>query len=55
MIKYFEIDECDCDILDNYGVKCNIYFFLFVVLFKFVMVEVICDSGDWINFIVNFN
>ncbi|KAK4638849.1 hypothetical protein QC761_703980 [Podospora bellae-mahoneyi] len=55
MIKHLEIDECDCDIPDNYGVKCNTYFPLFAALPKLATVEVTCDSGDWTNPIVNLN
>ncbi|KAK0737247.1 hypothetical protein B0T21DRAFT_364731 [Apiosordaria backusii] len=49
MIKHLEIDECDCDIPELYGVKCNSYFPLFAVLPKLTTLEVTCDSGDWAN------
>ncbi|KAK4178161.1 hypothetical protein QBC36DRAFT_325573 [Triangularia setosa] len=55
MLKHLEIDECDCDIPENYGVKCNSYFPLSAALPKLAILEVTCDSGDWSNPITEFS
>ncbi|KAK4196035.1 hypothetical protein QBC40DRAFT_235201 [Triangularia verruculosa] len=55
MIKHLEIDECDCDIPENYGIQCNSYFPLFAALPKLTTLEVTCDNGEWSNPITSLN